>query len=202
MGLKAVIFDFGGVLVRTGDLSLRSQWEQKLGLPSGQAGRIVFGDETGLDVQLGTISDAAHWRRVQTRLGLDDSALARFREDFFATDDLDQDLIAYIGRLRAHYHVGLLSNATDGARRLFAERYPILDCFDSVTISAEEGLMKPDPRIFFIALARAGVEPGEALFVDDAIVNIEGARRIGMQTLHFADPAAARRQLALLTGID
>jgi epoxide hydrolase-like predicted phosphatase len=202
LGLKALIFDFGGVLVRTSDRSLRARWEGRLALADGQAEYIVFGGETGWDVQLGTISDAAHWRRLGARLGLDDVTLARFRDDFFAGDELDLDLVAYLGRLRARYHVGLLSNAGDNAHLAFAEKWAILDCFDSVTISAEEGLMKPDARIFRLALARAGVEPAEALLVDDARANVEGARQIGMQALHFTDSAAARRQLVLLTGVD
>ena len=69
MGLKALIFDFGGVLVRTTDRSVRTRWEERLKLASGQAEYIVFGGETGWDVQLGTISDAAHWRRLGARLG-------------------------------------------------------------------------------------------------------------------------------------
>jgi FMN phosphatase YigB (HAD superfamily) len=202
LGLKALIFDFGGVLVRTTDRSLRTRWEERLKLASGQAEYIVFGGETGWDVQLGTISDAAHWRRLGARLGLDDEALARLCEDFFATDELDLALVAYLGRLRARYHMGLLSNAGDNARQAFAEKWAILGCFDSVTISAEEGLMKPDARIFRLALARAGVEPEEALLVDDALANVEGARQTGMQALHFMDPAAARRQLELLTGVE
>jgi 2-haloacid dehalogenase len=110
-------------------------------------------------------------------------------------------LMAYIGRLRARYHVGLLSNASDGARALFAEKYGILTSFDSVTISAEEGIMKPDPRIYRIALARAGVRPGEAIFVDDALRNVEGARACGLVALHYVEPQVARRQLVLLTGV-
>ncbi len=202
MGLKALIFDFGGVLVRTGDRSLRRLWESRLGLQAGEADYIVFGGDTGWDVQLGTISDAAHWRRLGIRLGLDDETLARFRHDFFATDCLDRDLVAYLGRLRPNYHLGLLSNAAENLRQMLAQTWGILDCFDSVTISGEEGIMKPDARIFRLALARTGVRPEQALFVDDTLPNIEAARQVGMQVLHFADPAAALEELARLTGIE
>ncbi len=201
MTLKAVIFDFGDVLVRTVDISLRAAWERKLNLAPGQAEQIVFGGETRWAVQLGQISAAEHWRWVQLRLGLDDATLARFREDFFAGDRLDDGLLAYIGRLRGRYHLGLLSNAMSGARQEFAARYDVIRRFDSVTISAEEGVMKPASAIYRIALARAGVTPGEALFVDDALRNVEGARAIGMNALHYADPLVARQQLVELTGI-
>lgn len=201
MTLKAIIFDFGGVLVRTHDHSLREKWERRLGLAPGQAAEIVFDSEVGRAAQLGHISDAEHWRWLQHRLGLDDEALVRFRAEFFDGDRLDADLLAYVDRLRERYTVGLLSNATPIGRQVFSEEYPLIDHFDSVTISAEEGVMKPEPRIYHIALERAGVEPQQALFVDDLIQNVEGARRVGMQAIHFVDPLAVRLQLIALTKI-
>ncbi|MFQ5614022.1 MAG: HAD family hydrolase [Anaerolineae bacterium] len=202
MTLKAIIFDFGGVLVRTVDHSLREKWERRLGLAPGEAIDTVFNSEMGRAAQLGQLDDAEHWQWVQEHLDLSDEALARFRQELFAGDRLDGDLLAYIDRLRQRYTVGLLSNATLVARQVFTEIYPLIDHFDSVTISAEEGLMKPDPRIYEIALVRAGVEPGQALFVDDFIENVEGARRVGMQAVHFVDPATVRRQLIEATGIN
>jgi glucose-1-phosphatase len=201
MTLKAILFDWGGVLVRTHDHSLRTAWEQRLGLNAGQAEYIVFGGETGWDVQLGSISDEAHWERVQRRLGLSADEVHAFRRDFFAGDHLDSDLIAYIDRLRSHYTLGLLSNATSRARSVLAGEFDLVRHFDSVTISCEEGVMKPDVRIYQIALARAGVAPAEAVFIDDTRPNIEGAQRAGLQTVHFTDPELARRQLYALTGI-
>ncbi|OQA38350.1 MAG: Alpha-D-glucose-1-phosphate phosphatase YihX [Chloroflexi bacterium ADurb.Bin325] len=202
MPMKAVIFDFGGVLVRTRDQSLRASWEQRLGLAPGEASTLVFEGERGRAAQHGWISDADHWRWIGQRLAIDDATLAQFRADFFRRDVLDLALIAYIDRLRAAgYHLGLLSNATDAARRSFTETYPVLPHFDSVTISAEEGLMKPDPRIFRVALARAGVQPHEAAFVDDVAENVAGARALGMVGVHFRDPAAAIAELAGLTGV-
>jgi putative hydrolase of the HAD superfamily len=201
LGLKAVIFDLGDVLLRTVDDSRRTAWERRLGLAPGEVEHIVFGGENGWAVQLGQVTDAEHWRSLQDRLGLDDAGLARFREDFFAGDQLDHDLLAYIGRLRLRYHIGLLSNASNGVRRLLTEKHGIIGCFDSVTISAEEGVMKPDPRIYRIALARAGAAPAEAIFVDDSLRNVEGARAIGMTALHYTDPPACRQRLVALTGV-
>ena len=70
MPLKAVIFDFGGVLVRTQSQELRRRWEQRLGLQPGRAEHIVFGGETDWAVQLGRTSDADHWRWLGRRFGL------------------------------------------------------------------------------------------------------------------------------------
>jgi len=199
--LKAVIFDFGGVLMRTHDQSPRVKWEHALALAPGAASQIVFNSEMGRAAQMGQIDDAELWRWVQARLGLDDTALAAFQHDFFAGDRLDRALLAHIDRLRPRYVVGLLSNATSTARQVFTEKLDVAAHFDSLTISAEEGIMKPDPRIYRVALARAGVEADQALFVDDFIENVRGARRVGMPALHFTDPTAVREELAALTGV-
>jgi epoxide hydrolase-like predicted phosphatase len=200
--IRAVIFDWGGVLVRTSDGSLREAWERRLGLSPGQSSAIVFGTETNYDVQTGRVTDEQHWAGVQQRLALSQQELADFRRDFFARDVVDVHLLQYIDRLRARYTVGLLSNASSIARRLLSDTYGgILDHFDSVTISSEEGVMKPDVRIYQIALARAGARAEEAIFVDDVLENVQAARRLGMEGVHFVDPTAALADLAGLTGI-
>jgi epoxide hydrolase-like predicted phosphatase len=200
MSLKAIIFDFGGVLVRTRSQSFRAAWERRLDLRPGEASELVFGGASGRAAQHGWISDAQHWAYIQQRLGLDDATLAQFRREFFAEDGLDTDLLAYIDRLRARYKVGLLSNATTAARRFFKDS-GITGHFDAITISGEEGVMKPDERIYYIALARLDVQPNEAVFVDDFSENITGARALGMAGVHFADPQRARRELMILTGV-
>lgn len=203
MPLKAVIFGFGGVLVRTQSQERRREWEQRLGLEPGRAEYIVFGGESGWAIQLGQLTDQAHWQALGVRFGLADEDMAQLREDFFARDVLDTELLGYVDRLRAAgYHLGILSNASDIARDMFARVYGVADHFDSITISAEEGVMKPDPRIFQIALKRAGVEPHEAVFVDDVLVNVEAARRAGMLAVHFTDPVRAHSEWATLTGVE
>jgi glucose-1-phosphatase len=201
MPLKAVIFDVGGVLLRTEEQTLRKKWEHQLGLKLGEASHIVFNSDMGQAAQLGRVSDAALWKWIQAHLGLNPENLAAFKRDFFAHDRLDTELLAYIDRLRTRYTVGLLSNATDVARELFTETHPIASHFDSLTISAEEGIMKPDPRIFHTALVRAGVTPEEGLFVDDFIENVAGARQTGMAAIHFTDPDAARKDLVAKTSV-
>lgn len=57
-------------------------------------------------------------------------------------------------------------------------------------------LIKPDPAIFRLAEQRFGVEPGEALFLDDHPANVAAAQACGWQALQFVDPAQARRDLA------
>jgi HAD superfamily hydrolase (TIGR01509 family) len=71
-----------------------------------------------------------------------------------------------------------------------------LDRFvDDIIISAEEGIIKPDRRIYQIALDRLGAEPDTTLFVDDYPANVKGARDLGMKAVHFIDNKQAMQHI-------
>jgi 2-haloacid dehalogenase/putative hydrolase of the HAD superfamily len=72
---------------------------------------------------------------------------------------------------------------------------PAFERFRDVVISGRERTIKPERRIFEIACARAGLEPADFVFIDDSLVNIEAADRLGFHTHHFVDPAALRPDL-------
>lgn len=201
--LKAVIFDVGGVLIRTHSRAGREKWADRLGLDSWELEDLVFGGDSGRQAQLGQTRSESHWQRLGRKFGLTGAGLQELRRDFFAGDALDASLLAYVDRLgEAGYCLGVLSNAGDDARRVLTETYPLLDHFAGVVISAEVGMMKPDPRIYALAAESVGVELVEALFVDDFIENVEGARQAGMQAIHFVDPEQTRRELVALTGVE
>ena len=67
--------------------------------------------------------------------------------------------------------------------------------FDTVVVSGDEGLIKPDPAIFRLACARTGLAPADMVFVDDNAANIAAAHALGFPTVRFADPAALRPAL-------
>jgi putative hydrolase of the HAD superfamily len=80
----------------------------------------------------------------------------------------------------------MLSNGVrDIVGRVDAER-PLALRFDTVVLSGEVGLVKPEPAIYRLCLERLGAEAGSSLFVDDRQENLDGASRVGMQTLLFA----------------
>ncbi|CAA9540502.1 MAG: hypothetical protein AVDCRST_MAG23-2009 [uncultured Sphingosinicella sp.] len=67
--------------------------------------------------------------------------------------------------------------------------------FRDIVVSGEEKLLKPDPAIYYLALDRFRLKPAEALFIDDRIVNVEGARAVGMQAHLFTDAEDLRLRL-------
>jgi 2-haloacid dehalogenase len=77
-------------------------------------------------------------------------------------------------------------------------RFGFLDWFDGIVVSGRERLLKPDPRIFQLLLRRYGIEPVGAVFIDDALANVDGARALGIHGIHFTGPDDLRRELVAL----
>lgn len=195
MAIKAVIWDVGGVLVRTEDYTLREQLAQSLGMSRLELEEHVYGLESGKRVQLGEIPADEHWANVLRSLDLGAGRLRDFQKRFWGGDYLDVELIDYIRSLRRTYKTGLLSNAFPDLRPMAVEKWKFADAFDEMIISAEVGLMKPDARIYHLAVKKLGVEPPEAVFLDDFLHNVEGARAVNMHAVHFKNPAQAKNAL-------
>ncbi|MEO6341362.1 MAG: HAD family phosphatase [Caulobacteraceae bacterium] len=73
---------------------------------------------------------------------------------------------------------------------------PVFARFRDIVVSSDEGVVKPDPRIFEIACERAGLAPSDMLFIDDSRPNVEAARALGFHVHLFEDPAALRSAIA------
>lgn len=183
--IKAVIFDVGGVLVRTEDQAPRRTLEGRLGLASGVAEQLVYNSDMGRAAQRGEITSAELWQWVQGQFNLDDTELRAFRAEFWGGDRLNQPLVDLIHRLRPHYQTAIISNAMDDLNQTLAETYPIAGAFDLIVGSAYEGIMKPDAEIFRRTLARLDRLPEETIFVDDFAHNIDGAHAVGMHAIHY-----------------
>jgi epoxide hydrolase-like predicted phosphatase len=185
MMIKAIIFDVGGVLIRTEDYQPRREWEQKLGLAEWESEQIVFNSDMGQQAQRGAITDEALWQWVGQRLNLATAVLAAFRAGFWAGDVLDAGLVDYIRRLRPTYQTAIISNATDGLLDSLTHQHKIADAFDLIVGSAAEKVMKPAPEIYQRTLQRLGRQPQETVFIDDFAHNIEAAQALGWHTIHF-----------------
>ncbi len=198
MTIRAVIWDMGGVILRTEDHTLRMELAGRFGLDREALERIVFDGEMSERATLGQIGVDELWQDICMRLKVPPERLPELQQGFWGGDRLDTALVDYIRSLRPKYRTGLLSNAWSDLRQVLQERFHILDAFDAVIISAEAGLMKPDPRIYQLAVERLGVAPSEAVFIDDFPMNVRAARESGLYAIRFRDPAQARGELEQL----
>ncbi|MFN8444262.1 MAG: HAD family phosphatase [Caldilineaceae bacterium] len=196
--IKALIFDIGGVILRTEDRHPRQQLEQRLGLQPGEAEYLVFNSEMGQKAQMGQITSEQLWHWVQARLKLDDTGLRQFQEEFWAGDRIDWSMIELIRSLHPRYQTAIISNAMDNLHETVARFDPYGRLFDCVVGSAYEKVMKPSPEIFLRTLDRLQLTPQQALFVDDFAHNIVGAQAVGLQTLHFKPGLDLRHELKYL----
>jgi len=194
--IRALITDWGSVLMRTMDVRPRRAWERRLGLAPGDLADLFFRGETWDQAQLGRATLDEVWTEVAQRLGLQDGEVAALRRDFWAGDRLDEDLVALLHDLRGRgLHTALLSNHPSNLPNLLRD-LGLEDLFDVTVVSAFEGVTKPDLSIYQRALDRLGVTPQEAVFVDDQRANVRAARRLGMVGIRFRGALHLRRALA------
>src|ERR1700751_737381 len=92
----------------------------------------------------------------------------------------------------------LLSNFSTEPFPLAFEWFDFLRWFHGLVISGEVGVIKPDPRIYEIMLARFAIDPHRAVYIHDVAANVEAARRFGIYGIHFTTPVALRKELVRL----
>jgi epoxide hydrolase-like predicted phosphatase len=194
MTIRAVFIDFGGVIMRTEDNGPRTRQAERLGMTSRDLEKIIFESESSQRASKGEIQEEAHWQAVAGALGVSRQEADKIFPEFFSGDRADAALLDFLRSLRPERKVGLISNAWSGLRTSIT-RQKFDDVFDEMIISAEVGLIKPDPHIYYLALERLGTPPEESVFVDDILVNVEAARAVGMSAIHFTRPEILLEEL-------
>jgi putative hydrolase of the HAD superfamily len=202
--LRAVIFDYGGVLRGDG----RADWDAvdgAAGLPRGalwsawhDIPEYRLSREGAIDG--GTFRAAIHRALIAVAGDADraETALAALEARLAGLPPVDADMRALVDRLRAAGRVklGLLSNANRGWTERFRAR-GVAALFDDVVVSADVGLAKPDPAAFRLAAERLGVSPAACLMIDDQPQHLPGAAAVGMRT-HLFEPAGVAALVARL----
>jgi putative hydrolase of the HAD superfamily len=118
-------------------------------------------------------------------LGLGRSETIELAKDTVLNDDkfvFYEDVFEYIPLLARHYKLGVISDTWPSLDRVFRNA-GLRQYFESFIMSSVLGVLKPHELMYTTALKELGVKSEEALFIDDNIVNVEGARKLGMQGL-------------------
>ncbi len=191
MPVRAVMFDVGGILEvipEGGDPATRfpaldAEWNARLGLPPGHLSRCVAA--IAADGAFGRCTYDAWCTRLRTSTGMRqadfDAYMAAFWDIYLGNPNTE--LIAYFRGLRPRYRIALLTNSFVGAREQEEARYGFTSMTDVAIYSHEEGIRKPDPRIFALAAARLGIPPAAIVFLDDVPAHVDAARAGGCQAV-------------------
>ncbi|HMN58752.1 MAG TPA: HAD family phosphatase [Anaerolinea sp.] len=205
--IRAVIFDIGGVLVRTENGQPRETLGFQFGLDRKGIEGLVFGNPASALAEIGQADESAVWKTVQDKLGLSADQLSVFRDRFWEGDRLDMPLYEWLTMLHPRYKTALLTNSwLRDPLDLFIKRYHLPEqrvrgAFDAVISSAAVGFRKPDPHIYQAAIDALGVQASEAVFVDDFEQNVAAARDFGLHAVHFTGADQVVLELHSLLGV-
>lgn len=187
--IKHLLFDMGGV-VFTQNTQEAFRRFKAIGLnPNyymGEYGQKDF----FLDVETGAISAEDFVKKVAEVRGNDDLSwddLLQCWLGFF--DGVKSKVVEDLDLLHRDFHLCLLSNTNPfimshtRSKAFTAEGRPITDFFDTLFLSYEMGICKPDARIFLKALEMEQMKAEECLFIDDSKKNTDAAEKVGIHTL-------------------
>jgi putative hydrolase of the HAD superfamily len=200
--IKAIILDFGRVITAQKPLSLFRSYEVELGLVPGTINPIMFESQAWQDTLLGLKTTEEFWYLIGPELRLNTvDEVNRFRLRYHADEAINEAVLDLIRKLHGRYKLAILSNSPPGLSRWLAD-WKMLDLFDVVFCSGDEGMIKPDPAAFNETLERLGVAPGEAVFIDDTQEHVEAARKLGIHGIVFTTAEALNNDLINVLGSD
>jgi putative hydrolase of the HAD superfamily len=199
--IRAVLWDFGGVILSS-PFEAFAHYEQRNGLPPDFI--------RGLNAQ--NPHDNA-WALLERNAVPFDEFCDLFEDEAIAAGhkvdarqviallagEVRPEMVEAVRRCREHCKTALLTNnfiAPEGG----IELDEVLALFDVIIESSKAGVRKPDPRFYELACESLGIEPHEAVFLDDLGINLKPARDMGMHTIKVVDPADALAQLEDIVG--
>jgi putative hydrolase of the HAD superfamily len=200
---KALVVDYGGVLTNPVEETIvhfatkmgftPQQFIESLVKASNVPGETIMGD-----LERGVISEAEFTQRISKELA-DITGVERdmgdFRDVWFAGRRPNSEFLEYLADIKSEdYSLALLSNNVKEWESQWRSIVPD-GLFDVTVISADEGMRKPDLRMFEVTVERLSLNPADCLFVDDDLANGEAAEKLGMVFHRFTDAQSAVRAI-------
>jgi len=198
-----IVFDFGGVVFNWQPLQLLQQTLPQHATDASSAHelavRLFQGFAPGsdwADFDLGLVETEALAARIARRTGLSSADVLAVVNAIPGHLEPQAGTVALMRRLKdAGHRLFYLSNMPAPYADHLERSHDFFAWFDNGVFSSRVQLIKPQPEIFHEAVRRFGVAPGELLFVDDVAHNIEAARALGWQGVHFQGAAACEAAL-------
>jgi putative hydrolase of the HAD superfamily len=193
---RVVVFDYGEVISRSPSASSEEEIAGLLGVDVDRY-RDAWGRHRH-ELDHGTLSIVDYWRTMASELGVE-LPFARIQQlwarDFTSWFDVEPAVFELLVELHeGGTRIALLSNAGFDFGDPFRFS-PLGTLMEHVFVSAELGLVKPDPAIYERVMAELGVTPEETAFVDNKLVNADAAAELGIAAHHFTDAAGLRHFL-------
>jgi putative hydrolase of the HAD superfamily len=186
-----IYFDLGNVLLYFDHGLACRQMADVAGVDAETVRRVVFESGLKLRYEAGEISRQQFYDEFcqATDTRPDYNALERAGSAIF---ELNVSIVPVVAHLwEAGYRLGMLSNTSPCHYRYFADgRYRMIpEAFETIVLSYEVGVVKPDAKIFHAAIGRAGVPPERIFYVDDVSGHVDAARRRGIDAMQYTTTA-------------
>lgn len=191
--IKAVIFDFFGVIVGDGfDATYR--------IAGGDSHKDKLFIEQLLDkANRALISPQEFQEQICTHLGI---SAERYIEAVNRSENINMELLGYIKSLRASYKTAILSNVNKGGLERRLNTGTLDEYFDVVVASGEVGYIKPEPQIYELTAKKLGVQVGECVFIDDREPYVIAAQEVGMSGIVYHDFEQMKTELNKILAAD
>lgn len=202
--IKFVYFDVGGVVIT--DLVANNQWS-KMKRDLGVTPRMDRSFEeffTKYEVEVCNGRDIESLvPLMKVKFGLKFPKGYSFLEDFVNRFEKNEAIWPLIEAAKQKHRIGLLTNIYPKMLDLIKQRGLMPETSWNVIVdSSVEGCQKPDARIFKLAQEKAGVKPGEIMFVDNSQRHVKAAKKLGWQTFFYNSTDANKLNKELLTSLD
>lgn len=182
--IKAVIWDLAGVVLHTVKGTFNSLLAERLDVPLNDIERLISSKENDL-WDLNEIDDDAFYTFLLKELNMPmdkKSILRKFvLKDFY----IDQEILAYIKKIRKSFTTVLLTNFPAHVHDFLKTDWIVDGAFDHIIASCDVKLLKPDPAIYTLTLARIGCLAEESVFIDDREVNVKAAEKLGINGIVY-----------------
>jgi 2-haloacid dehalogenase len=196
--IKAVIFDFGGVLIGWDPRKLYSQFfpEQPQAMEDFLA-EVSFMEWNAQQDKGRPFVEAVALlsKQFPHRAYLIRAYHEHYKETLTGVIEGTVELLRTL-KNKGHSLYGL-SNWSAETFATVRHEFEFLNLFDDIIISGDVKLIKPEPEIFELCLKKIGRPAGECLFIDDSEANIITARKLGFDTVHFNSPEHLKNELQI-----
>ncbi|MBT7902977.1 HAD family phosphatase [Candidatus Woesearchaeota archaeon] len=189
--IKAIIFDWGGVISIHGKFTQYYQ-EYKDQLNVTEEKYVKVATKYWNQVKIDEISCNSFWNNLGNDLNIDPKKL---QKEIFEYYGFNEEVWNLIKDLKPNYHLALLSNNMKEWFDKLDSQHNFTQIFDTLILSHDVKLAKPDEEIFLKAQNKLPFSPEECLFIDDQPRNITPAKKIGFNTILFTNANQLKEEL-------
>ena len=189
MQKKTIIFDFFGVVCA----EVSARWFATHLSPEEESRVRASAYLKAAD--LGETTDEVLFKNLSELSGETPEAI---RASWGQLVNIDTEVVALLAKLKETHRIGLCSNAIASSFWQIVVEHHLAPLFDSIVVSSEVHLIKPDPRIYTLTLDKLGTAAKDTIFFDDRKVNVDAAAALGIESYIFTDAAGLRETIVAL----